>query len=51
LSPVTFSVAANPEAFPRTGTLTVAGQPVTVTQTGVVSSTPPAVPTNVRIVH
>ena len=34
-SPVTFSVTANPEAFPRTGTLTVAGQSVTVTQTGV----------------
>ena len=50
-SPVTFSVAANPDAFTRTGTLTVAGQPVTVTQTGVLSSTPPAVPANLRIVY
>jgi len=50
-SPVTFSVTANPEAFPRTGTLTVAGQPVTVTQTGIFNSNPPPIPVNVRIVY
>ena len=47
--PVTFTVATNP-AGPRTGTLEIAGQAVTVTQSGGAGTTPPP-PTNLRIVH
>jgi hypothetical protein len=47
VSAVSFSVAANTGAT-RTGTLTVAGQPVTVLQAG---TPPPVAPDNVRIVR
>jgi hypothetical protein len=49
-SAVTFSVTANTAQTTRTGKLTVAGQAVTVTQGGV-SSAPPPIPANVRIVR
>ena len=39
--PVTYSVAANPEAAQRTGTLTIAGQLFTVTQAGAAPPPPP----------
>lgn len=44
---VTFSVAANNGAAARTGTLSIAGQTYTVTQTGV---SPPGAPTLLRLV-
>ena len=47
---VTFSIAANSGAA-RTGTVTIAGQAVTVNQTGTSGgSTPPSAPQNLRIV-
>ena len=50
IAPVTFNIAANPGAA-RTGTLTVAGQTVTVNQGGNPSApTGPSAPKNVRIV-
>jgi hypothetical protein len=45
LGSVNFTVSAT--AIARTGTITVAGQTVTVTQLG---GQPPAAPTNLRIV-
>ena len=45
---VNFTVAINTAATQRTGTLTVAGQTVTVTQAG---ATPPSAPTNFRIIR
>ncbi len=45
---VNFTVAVNTAATQRTGTLTVAGQTVTVTQAG---ATPPSAPTNFRIIR
>jgi hypothetical protein len=45
---VSFTVAASTATTQRTGTLTVAGQTVTVTQAGV---TPPAAPSNLRIIR
>jgi hypothetical protein len=44
---VTYSVAANTGGA-RTGTLTIAGQPFTISQAG--AATPPAAPTNLRII-
>ena len=49
LTNVTFSIAANTTGTPRNGTLTVAGQSVAVSQA--VGATPPAAPTNLRIVR
>lgn len=46
---VSISVAANPSAGSRTGTLTVAGQTVTVSQAAG-STQPPAAPKGLRIV-
>ena len=51
ISPVTFSVTANGAAAQRVGTLTVAGQTVTVTQAGTPGGTPPTAPTNLRVVR
>jgi Putative binding domain, N-terminal len=51
ISAVTFSVTANGAATQRVGTLTVAGQTVTVTQAGNPTATPPAAPSNLRIVR
>src|SRR5262245_14230198 len=48
-SAVTFSVTANTGQAPRTGTVTVGGQGVTVTQAGL-TTTPPSVPVNLRVV-
>jgi hypothetical protein len=45
---VNFTVAANSTSTPRTGTLTVAGQTVTVTQPAL---TPPTAPSNLRIIR
>ena len=47
---VTFSVAANATGTLRTGTLSVAGQTVTITQGGPGSGTVPPAPTNLRFV-
>jgi hypothetical protein len=43
---VRYRVSSNPDAFPRNGTLTVAGQPVTITQGSIVAG----VPTGLRVV-
>jgi hypothetical protein len=43
---VNYTVAPNGTTTTRTGTLTIAGKPVTVTETGIVA---PTAPTNVRI--
>ena len=51
ISPVTFSVTANGASAQRVGTLTVAGQTVTVTQAGTSGGTPPTPPTNLRVVR
>jgi hypothetical protein len=51
ISSVTFSVTANGTATQRVGTLTVAGQTVTVTQAGDAGATPPPRPSNLRIVR
>jgi hypothetical protein len=52
ISSVTFSVTANGAATQRVGTLTVAGQAVTVTQAGDPGATPPPPPpSNLRIVR
>jgi hypothetical protein len=48
LGSASYSVAATTVA--RVGTLTVAGQTVTVTQGAGTSSTPPASPGNLRII-
>jgi len=47
---VTFSIAANTTATPRSGTLTVAGQPVAVTQAAG-STPPPPTPANLRVIR
>jgi hypothetical protein len=44
-----YTVGINPAATSRSGTLTIAGQTVTITQTGNVL--PPGRPTNVRVTH
>jgi hypothetical protein len=43
-----YTVAANPLGNPRTGTLTIAGQTVTITQVGV---SPPSAPINLKVTH
>jgi hypothetical protein len=45
---VTYSVAANPTATPRVGTINIAAATLTVTQA---AGTPPAAPQNLRIVR
>jgi hypothetical protein len=47
---VTFNVAANAAGTPRTGTLSIAGQTVTVSQDTGGSTTPPLAPKNLRFV-
>jgi hypothetical protein len=44
---VSYSVAVNTSTSARNGTLTVAGQPVTVSQAG---GSPPSAPPNLRVV-
>ena len=47
---VAFTVAANASANPRTGTLTIAGQTVTVTQ-ALASPGPPVAPNGIRVTY
>jgi hypothetical protein len=51
LGTVSYSVAANTTAAARSGTLTVAGQTVTINQAAGSQSQPPGSPTNVRIIR
>jgi hypothetical protein len=48
---VSYSVAANTTGAARSGTLTIAGQIVTINQATGQSAQPPAPPTNVHIIR
>ena len=51
LGQVQYTVAANTATTARTGTILAAGQTVTFTQSSQSSGTPPAAPTNLRIIR